>query len=151
MNIQQLCRMIAPAWVIACVATVSFAGPAAEAKDPCSNLMGFHFSWYVGSRRKQRFLLPWMSGSGYNEVTLFPNGIIALRMDKAAELYERAVASDKEGCHQTFIDYADLLRRMGRIGDAVRMYRKAVAAVPTDSEWRQHLREAEKELNSAPN
>lgn len=72
-------------------------------------------------------------------------------MDKAAELYERAVASDKEGCHQTFIDYADLLRRMGRIGDAVRMYRKAVAAVPTDSEWRQHLREAEKELNSAPN
>jgi tetratricopeptide (TPR) repeat protein len=71
--------------------------------------------------------------------------------DKALELFERAVASDYEGCHQTLVDYADLMRRLGRIGDAVRLYRKAVAAVPGDPEWRQVLREAEKELQSAPN
>lgn len=55
-----------------------------------------HFSSYVVSRSKQRFLLPWLSGSGYNEVTLFPNGIIALRMAKAAELPpgEQATSDD---------------------------------------------------------
>ncbi|HEY0709728.1 MAG TPA: tetratricopeptide repeat protein [Polyangia bacterium] len=71
--------------------------------------------------------------------------------DRALELFERAVASDYEGCHQTLVDYADLMRRLGRIGDAVRLYRRAVAAVPGDLEWRQVLREAERELQSAPN
>ena len=42
------------------------------------------------------------------------------------------------------------MRRLGRIGDAVRLYRRAVAAVPNDPEWRQVLREAERELQSAP-
>jgi tetratricopeptide (TPR) repeat protein len=71
--------------------------------------------------------------------------------DRALELFERAVATDYEGCHQTLVDYADLMRRLGRIGDAVRLYRKAVAAVPGDPEWRQTLREAERELQAAPN
>jgi tetratricopeptide (TPR) repeat protein len=71
--------------------------------------------------------------------------------DRALELFERAVASDYEGCHQTLVDYADLMRRLGRIGDAVRLYRRAVAAVPGDLEWRQVLREAERELQAAPN
>jgi tetratricopeptide (TPR) repeat protein len=71
--------------------------------------------------------------------------------DRAVELFERALAHDREGCHQTLVDYADLLRKVGRIGDAVRLYRKAVAAVPNDPEWRQSLREAERELQSAPN
>ena len=71
--------------------------------------------------------------------------------DRALELFERAVASDYEGCHQTLVDYADLMRRLGRIGDAVRLYRRAVAAVPGDPEWRQVLREAERELQAAPN
>ena len=59
--------------------------------------------------------------------------------------------NDREGCHQTLIDYGDLLRRVGRICDAVRLYRRAVAACPNDTEWRQMLREAERELMSAPN
>ncbi len=42
------------------------------------------------------------------------------------------------------------MRRLGRIGDAVRLYRRAVAAVPNDPEWRQVLREAERELQAAP-
>jgi tetratricopeptide (TPR) repeat protein len=71
--------------------------------------------------------------------------------DRAAELFERALDHDREGCHQTLIDYGDLLRRVGRIGDAVRLYRRAVAACPNDTEWRQTLREAERELMSAPN
>ena len=71
--------------------------------------------------------------------------------EQAIELYERAITHDSEGCHQTLVDYADVLRKVGRIGDAVRLYRRAVAAVPNDPEWRQALREAERELQSAPN
>lgn len=71
--------------------------------------------------------------------------------DRAAELFEQAMRYDSDGCHQTFVDYGDLLRRVGRIGDAVRMYRKAVAAVPGDPDWRRVLREAERELMAAPN
>jgi tetratricopeptide (TPR) repeat protein len=71
--------------------------------------------------------------------------------ERAGELFERALRHDREGCHQTLIDYGDLLRRVGRIGDAVRLYRRAVAACPNDAEWRQTLREAERELMSAPN
>ena len=70
--------------------------------------------------------------------------------DRAVELFERALRFDRDGCHQTLVDYGDLLRRVGRIGDAVRMYRKAVAACPNDTEWRRVLREAERELMSAP-
>lgn len=70
--------------------------------------------------------------------------------DRAAELFEQALRFDRDGCHQTLVDYGDLLRRVGRIGDAVRMYRKAVAACPNDVEWRRTLREAERELMSAP-
>jgi tetratricopeptide (TPR) repeat protein len=71
--------------------------------------------------------------------------------NRAAELFEQALRHDHDGCHQTFVDYGDLLRRVGRIGDAVRMYRKAVAAVPGDPDWRRVLREAERELMAAPN
>lgn len=71
--------------------------------------------------------------------------------ERAADLFEMALRHDRDGCHQTLVDYGDLLRRIGRIGDAVRMYRKAVAAVPGDSDWRRLLREAERELMAAPN
>lgn len=70
---------------------------------------------------------------------------------RASELFEAALKNDRDGCHQTLIDFGDLLRKSGRIGDAVRMYRKAVAAVPGDPEWKQTLKEAERELLAAPN
>jgi tetratricopeptide (TPR) repeat protein len=70
---------------------------------------------------------------------------------RATELFAAALAHDREGCHQTLVDYGDHLRRLGRIGDAVKMYRRAVAAVPGDSDWKQTLREAERELLAAPN
>ena len=71
--------------------------------------------------------------------------------DRATELFEAALKHDRDGCHQTLVDFGDHLRRSGRIGDAVKLYRKAVAAVPGDSEWKQTLREAERELLAAPN
>ena len=72
-------------------------------------------------------------------------------LSRATELFESAMKNDRDGCHQTLIDFGDLLRRTGRIGDAVRLYRKAVAAVPGDLEWKQTLKEAERELLAAPN
>src|SRR5579871_60570 len=70
---------------------------------------------------------------------------------RASELFAAALAHDREGCHQTLVDYGDHLRRLGRIGDAVKLYRRAVAAVPGDPDWKQTLREAERELLAAPN
>jgi len=70
---------------------------------------------------------------------------------RAAELFEAALRNDRDGCHQTLVDYGDHLRRIGRIGDAVKLYRRAVAAVPGDPEWKQTLRDAERELLAAPN
>ncbi len=70
---------------------------------------------------------------------------------RAAELFEAALKNDRDGCHQTLVDYGDHLRRIGRIGDAVKLYRRAVAAVPGDPEWKQTLRDAERELLAAPN
>ena len=70
---------------------------------------------------------------------------------RATALFEAALEHDGDGCHQTLVDFADHLRKLGRIGDAVKLYRRAVAAVPTDSEWRQTLRDAERELLAAPN
>ncbi|HVR02469.1 MAG TPA: tetratricopeptide repeat protein [Polyangia bacterium] len=70
---------------------------------------------------------------------------------RATALFEAALEHDGDGCHQTLVDFADHLRKLGRIGDAVKLYRRAVVAVPTDSEWRQTLRDAERELLAAPN
>jgi tetratricopeptide (TPR) repeat protein len=70
---------------------------------------------------------------------------------RATTLFQAALEHDGDGCHQTLIDYADHLRKLGRIGDAVKLYRRAVAAVPNDPEWKQALRDAEKELLAAPN
>jgi tetratricopeptide (TPR) repeat protein len=70
---------------------------------------------------------------------------------RATALFQAALEHDGDGCHQTLVDYADHLRKLGRIGDAVKLYRRAVAAVPTDQEWRQALRDAERELLAAPN
>jgi tetratricopeptide (TPR) repeat protein len=70
---------------------------------------------------------------------------------RASELFQAALEHDQDGCHQTLVDYADHLRRLGRIGDAVKLYRRAVAAVPGEVDWKQTLREAERELLAAPN
>ena len=48
--------------------------------------MGFHFNAYIGSKSGKRFFLPTMSGSGANEVILFPNKLISIRAGKASEL-----------------------------------------------------------------
>ena len=57
--------------------------------------MGFHFTSYVGSRSHTHYYLPTMSGSGENEVILFPNDLVSIRMAKAAELPPGETAIDK--------------------------------------------------------
>jgi hypothetical protein len=59
--------------------------------------MGFHFTPYVGSKSGKRFLLPTMSGSGANQVILFPNGLISIRAGKAAELPDGEKADSGQG------------------------------------------------------
>jgi tetratricopeptide (TPR) repeat protein len=70
---------------------------------------------------------------------------------RAADLYELALRHNPDRCHRTLADYAELKRRMGRIGDAVRLYRQAIKAAPDHREYKELLREAQKELSSAPN
>lgn len=48
--------------------------------------MGFHFMPYRGSHSGKKFFLPQMTGYGENQVILFPNGLISIRMAKGAEL-----------------------------------------------------------------
>ena len=57
-------------------------------------LMGFHYTPYVGSLSHKRFYLPTMSGSGENEVILFPDGSVSIRMASAAELPPGETAMD---------------------------------------------------------
>jgi CubicO group peptidase (beta-lactamase class C family) len=59
--------------------------------------MGFHFNPYVGSKSGKRFFLPTMSGSGANEVILFPNGLISIRAGKASELPKGEQANSGSG------------------------------------------------------
>ncbi len=59
--------------------------------------MGFHFTPCVGSTTRQRYYLPTMSGSGQNEVILYPNGLISIRIAKVAELRDCEPANSVEG------------------------------------------------------
>jgi len=59
--------------------------------------MGFHFNPYIGSRSGKRFFLPTISGSGANEVILFPNGLISIRAGKASELPKDEKANSGTG------------------------------------------------------
>lgn len=58
--------------------------------------MGYWFPRYVGSSSGKAFRLPSMQGSGDNRVTIYPNGIIALQMAKAAELPPGEQARDDD-------------------------------------------------------
>src|SRR6266850_1061229 len=79
-------------------ADLSEARREAPARGPESELyrMGFHYTPFTGSRSQRLFFLPTMSGSGDNEVILYPNDLVSIRIAKAAELPEgeRAQAGD---------------------------------------------------------
>lgn len=57
--------------------------------------MGFHYTSYVGSQSHTHYYLPTMSGSGENEVILFPNDLVSIRVAKAAELPPGETANDE--------------------------------------------------------
>ena len=67
-------------------ASVRANAPPGSSEDSGLYQMGFHFTPYVGSLSHRRYNLPTISGSGENEVILYPNGLVSIRAAKAAEL-----------------------------------------------------------------
>lgn len=59
--------------------------------------MGFHFTPYVGSLSHRRYDLPTLEGSGENEVILYPNGLVSIRIAKAAGLPDGVKVSSDDG------------------------------------------------------
>jgi CubicO group peptidase (beta-lactamase class C family) len=59
--------------------------------------MGFHFTPYVGSLSHKLHYLPTMSGSGENEVILYPTGLVSIRTAKAGGLPESEKVSSDDG------------------------------------------------------
>jgi CubicO group peptidase (beta-lactamase class C family) len=59
--------------------------------------MGFHFTPYVGSLSHKQYFLPTISGSGENEVILYPTGLVSIRTAKAAELPPGEKAASDDG------------------------------------------------------
>ena len=58
---------------------------------------GFHYVPYVGSASGKLHYLPTMSGSGENQVVIYPNGLISIRTAKASQLPPGEKASSDEG------------------------------------------------------
>ncbi|MBS0374049.1 MAG: hypothetical protein JSR73_05685 [Proteobacteria bacterium] len=58
--------------------------------------LGFHYTPYLDAGQRQRYL-PTMSGSGENEVILYPNGLVSIRTAKAAGLPDGEKVSSDAG------------------------------------------------------
>jgi CubicO group peptidase (beta-lactamase class C family) len=78
-------------------ASVQRPGAAEGGEAPELYRMGLHFTPYVGSLSHKQYYLPTESGSGENEVILYPNGLVSIRMAKAAELPKGEKASSNDG------------------------------------------------------
>ncbi len=59
--------------------------------------MGFHFPLYRSARTGRKIYIPTMTGSGENEVILFPNGLISIRTAKAAGLPDGTQVNSGKG------------------------------------------------------
>jgi hypothetical protein len=61
-------------------------GPAPSSvwEPPTHYRMGFHFTPYYGHKQRRTYYLPTMWGSGESEVILYPNGLVSIRIGKAA-------------------------------------------------------------------
>jgi tetratricopeptide (TPR) repeat protein len=103
-------------------------------------------------RRRKRTTRRWRSIPRITGRCTRPRSSTASRAPgRASELFQAALDTIATAATRRWSTYGDHLRRMGRIGDAVKLYRRAVAAVPGEQEWKQTLREAERELLAAPN
>jgi CubicO group peptidase (beta-lactamase class C family) len=76
-------------------------GPRTDVADggaaPGLYRMGFHFTPYVGSASHVLRYLPTISGSGENQVILYPNGLVSIRTAKAAGLPDGTTVSADDG------------------------------------------------------
>ncbi len=59
--------------------------------------MGFHFTPYVGAVSGRQYFLPTLRGWGENEVVLYPNSLITIRIAKAGQLPPGESASSGAG------------------------------------------------------
>jgi len=59
--------------------------------------MGFHFPLYRSARTGAKMYIPTMTGSGENEVILFPNGLVSIRTAKAAGLPDGVKVNTGDG------------------------------------------------------
>ena len=59
--------------------------------------MGFHFTPYRSERDHALRYIPSMEGSGENEILLFPNGLVSIRMAKASGLPDGVKAFTDDG------------------------------------------------------
>ncbi len=78
-------------------ASVRGAGTPEGAAQAGRYRMGFHFTPYVGSASHTLHYLPTISGSGENEVILYPNGLVSIRTAKAAGLPDGVKTSSDDG------------------------------------------------------
>jgi len=94
-------------WALRKSADNSLGGQLGEQKDGAGGLywLGFHYTPYETLRDHRKIYLPTMSGSGENEVILFPNGLVSIRIGKAGGLPEGTVTlSDDAGSTLRAVD-----------------------------------------------
>jgi len=93
---QLLHRELARELLAAKDAIVKQAGASTDVDGAPRYKMGFHFTPYLGAGARQWRYLPTMQGSGENEVVLYPNRMISLRLAKAAQLPQGEQATDSD-------------------------------------------------------
>jgi hypothetical protein len=65
---------------------------------PTHYRMGFHFMPYYSRDSRKVDYLPTMWGSGESEVILYPNGLVSIRIGKAAGSIDEQIAATRKIC-----------------------------------------------------
>jgi len=78
-------------------ASVTTVAGVQDGADPELYRLGFHYTPVRSDRDHALRYLPSMEGSGENEVLLFPNGLVSIRMAKASELPDGVKAFTDDG------------------------------------------------------
>ena len=78
-------------------ASIGRCAPGVECGTEGLYRMGFHFTPYVGSLSHRKYDLPTSEGFGGNELILYPNDLVSIRIAKAAGLPDGEKASSDDG------------------------------------------------------
>jgi hypothetical protein len=77
--------------------SVTAGASASDGADPELYRMGFHYTPFRSERDHKLRYVPSMEGSGENEILLFPNGLVSIRMAKASGLPDGEKAFTDDG------------------------------------------------------